>query len=147
MDEDIFDELMKEFIEAIRRMRQMQRELEYYISGQDYLEDLYEERLKSISTNTEEPLVEVRDLGEELMIIVDISGVKPETLDVRVGSDKVEVRGFIDERKYEEAFSGWNVYIRKREYYGSYQLPSRIDPNSVRVERRGSLLVIWARKI
>ncbi len=146
MSEDVFDELLKEVVEALRRMRRMQEELEYYFTSSGFYANLYEDRMKSITGEAEEPLVEIRDLGDEVVILVDISGVKQETLDVRVGDDRVEVYGLIDERKYEEAFTGWHLHVRKREFHGAYQLPFSIDPESVRVEKKGSLLVIRARK-
>ncbi len=146
MSEDLFDEIMREISEALRRMKRMQEEIEYYITGGHFFEDLYEERMKSFSSTTDEPLVEIRDVGDEVLVIVDIAGVREETLDVRIGEDTIEIMGVADERKYREAFTGWHIHVRKKEFHGAYKLPYKINPETVRVERRGSLLVIRAKK-
>ncbi|MEB3806503.1 MAG: Hsp20 family protein [Desulfurococcales archaeon] len=144
---DAVDEFFSDVERALRRMRKLQREIESYFSRLfEGVEDLYEDRLRRLASDVEEPLVEIRDVGDEVVVIVDTSGMKDETIDIRVTNDSIIVSGAVDERKIEEALQGWYLAHRKKEFRGVYKLGYTIDPSTVKVEKRGSVLVIRAKK-
>jgi HSP20 family molecular chaperone IbpA len=147
MSEEI-DDVFRDLERALRRMRRLQEEIELYFSRIfGGLEELYQERLKRLSSDIEEPLVEIQDMGKEILVIIDISGMKDNTIDVRVTEDSIVVSGEADEKKMEDALQGWYLAQRKRQFRGVYKLGYKIDPSSVKVEKRGSVLVIRAKKI
>jgi len=148
MSDELFDEMLRDIARALKRMRMLRDEIEAYFTRMMFgVEELYEDRLRSMSSEFEEPLVEIRDVGDEILVLIDVSGVKEETIDVRVGEDTIVVMGEADIRKVEEALRGWHLARTKRAYKGVYRLPYKIDPSSVVVEKKGSLIVIRAKKI
>lgn len=146
--EDLFDEMLRDIAKALRRMQALRERFESYIEEvvRDF-ENLYEERVRSMTSDVEEPLVEIRDFGDELVMVVDVSGVKDESVDVRVTSEEIVVAGEVDERKVEEALRGWHLARTKKVFRGVYKLPQPIDPSSVKVYKKDSLIIIRARKI
>ena len=148
MSEEFVDDVFKDIERALRRMRRLHEEIEAYFTRIfTGFEELYRERVKSLASDVEEPLIEVQDVGDEILVIIDISGIKDNTIDVRVTEDAIMVSGEADEKKVEEALQGWYLARRKREFKGIYRLGFKIDPTTVKVEKRGSVLVIRARKI
>ena len=140
---DPLDELM---LRALARLRLMREEalrlLEAYMD-----ESLFEERLQRLSSGVEEPLVEVHERDGEVVILVDVTGARPETVQVLVGEDRIEVHGEADERVVREAMGHWYMSRSTRRFHGVYRLPYRIDPRSVRVEKKGSIIVVRARRL
>ncbi len=143
MSEDPFEEIMEHFARTMRRIR---NEIMSMLYGMSSAEELFEERLKRFEAGILEPLVEVHEVDGEVVIIIDVSGARPETVEVLVGEDAVEVRGEVDERLVSEALSGWYMAHRHRRFQGVYRLPYRIDVSSVRVEKKGSTIVVRARR-
>lgn len=147
MSDELFDEMLRDIAKTIKRMKMLQDEIEsYFYRMMQGVEELFEDRLRRISSDVEEPLVEVRDVGDEILVLIDVSGVRQETVDVRVSEDMIVVKGEVDVRKVEEALRGWHLARAKRAYSGVYRLPFKIDPSTVVVERRGSVIIIRAKK-
>jgi len=141
--EDPLERLLEKALASLRLMRE---EAYWHLLNAAAAEELFYERLRSLSEGVLEPLVEIHDLGEEIVVIVDASGAKRETLEVLVGEDRVEVRGEADERVYREALGSTYYRSVARRFHGVYTLPARVDPKTVRVEKRGSLIIVRVRK-
>ncbi len=132
-------------LRALARMRAMRDELLGLMEAAA-AEDLFEERIRMLSEGVLEPLVEIHDLGDEILLVVDTAGARPETVQVLVGEDRVEVMGEADERVVREALGSWYYRARTRRFHGVYALPAPIDASTVRVEKRGSTIIVRARK-
>ena len=109
-------------------------------------ESIYNSRLREIAEGELEPLYQVFDMGEEVAIVVDISGVNYETIDVRVYEDHLEISAEIKREEVEEtrAARSWSYHASR--YHGVITLPALVDPATARVEKRGSVVVIRVRK-
>jgi len=144
---DPFEELEREVERLFRRLRA----LEQAVYGELGLPGVWPENmtyrvLREVAGGILEPMVEVYELGDEIVMVVDMPGVRPETVEVQVYEDRVVVRAEADEKLVEEAFGGRWMVRRTARYEGEFSLPARIDPDSVRLEWRGSALLIRARR-
>jgi len=145
---DPFEEFERELERLLRRLRALEDAVYGYGGYAGFWpEDLTYSVLREVAGGVLEPLVEVHELGDEVVVLVDMPGAKPETVEVQVYEDRVRVRAEADEKLVREAFGARWMVRRRARYEGEFTLPARIDPDSVRVERRGSALLIRARKI
>ena len=143
MAEDPFEAMTREINRLLRRLRMLEEALFSSLDKtMSWPEELMEQTLRGITSGVLEPLIEVHDMGDYILVIVDLPGAKPETVEVRVLEDRVQVRAVADERIVEEALGGARYYRRTARYEGDYKLPAPVDPRTVQVERRGSTLLI-----
>jgi HSP20 family protein len=105
-------------------------------------EEILDSRIRELSTGELDPLYTVYDMGEEYLIVVDLPGVDRETINVYVTEDRVAVEARIREELARRALASEFYYYSARRYRGEIRLPEPVDPGSVKVERRGSQLVI-----
>ncbi|MCX8195493.1 MAG: Hsp20/alpha crystallin family protein [Acidilobaceae archaeon] len=73
-----------------------------------------------------EPLVEVIERGDEVVVVADIPGVSKEDIDVEVKDREVIIRAQAEERKY----------------YRRVELPSDVDPKSARATYKNGVLEV-----
>jgi len=94
-----------------------------------------------------EPLVSIHDEGPYLLIAVSMPGAERDSVEVRVYSDRVEIRASIEEEILRRALGTlyWSRSIRG--YKGTYRLPEPVDPSTASWEMRGDILVIRVRKL
>ena len=109
-------------------------------------ESIYNSRLREIAEGELEPLYQVFDMDDEIVIVVDISGVNYETIDVRVYEDHLEISAEIKREEVEEAHAARSWSYHASRYHGVITLPARVDPATASVEKRGSVAVIRVRK-
>ncbi len=137
----------------MRMIREMLRSLEEIsevidASMEDWLsslledERLLEERMRSLSTGEIEPLFSVREVGDEIVVIVDLPGAEREQVDIYIGEDRIAVEAKVREEMVSRAFGSMYSGRRSMVYKGEIRLPVRVDPKGARVERRDSQLVI-----
>ncbi len=94
----------------------------------------------------EMPKTDVLDEGEEIVVRVDLPGVKKEDIDLRVFPNRIEVRA--RSRRDVEVQRG-NFYRRERSYVG-YQriipLPVQVDPETAKARYQDGVLEVRIRK-
>ncbi len=94
-----------------------------------------------------EPLVSVFDEGEYLLIAVNLPGAARDSIEVRLYTDRVEIRAILQEETVRRALGSLYWSRGLREYRGSFKLPAPIDPSTAEKEVRGDILLIRARKL
>ncbi|BAA79012.2 small heat shock protein [Aeropyrum pernix K1] len=151
MSEYGFDD---EFRRIIMRFYQALREAEETFSTMTRLaigelrefEELLEQRLQEFQGEGIEPIVSVDDLGDRLRILIDLPGMDRESLNIVVLEDRVEISARIREHVVKRALGSLSEKFSFREYRGVYRLPAPVDPRSVRIRTRGSLIIVEADK-
>lgn len=151
--DDIFERMRKRALRIVRDMMSDLDEMEAWMRSmiddmeeQVRPEDLFNSRLSELSRGALTPLVSFHDKGDRLVIVVDLSGSDPRTVDVRLGRQSISVRAQIRSEVVRRAF-GQASWARKVSYYsGEYPLPELVDPSTAKSELKGGLLVITVRK-
>ena len=110
------------------------------------LEEELDSRYYRLANGVMDPLYTILDRGRELVILVDLPGSDPSTITVEAGRDRIRVAAGLREEVVARAMHGVWWSSRTSRYEGVIRLPAPIDPSTVRVERRGSTLVITAVK-
>lgn len=77
-----------------------------------------------------EPLVEVYEEGNEVIVVAEVPGVSKEDINLTAGEDELEISAEAPGRKY-----------RKR-----VKLPSEIDPDSVKASYKNGVLEVRMRR-
>ena len=157
--EEFWDEIRRRRMESLRLLRHMMRSIEemmasmesmmesYMYSAYLQLEELERRRLENMASGVIEPLFSVIDVGDKIVIIIDMPGAVEGGIDIFLGEDSVRVDARIREEIARRAFSGTFFSVRASQYKGEFKLPYRIDPKGASVERRGSRVIITAPKV
>lgn len=102
---------------------------------------------RSLSTAVFQPLVGIRETKNELVIEVDLPGVKEDDVDVQVEDDKLIIRG---ERKYSSETKREDYYHMESSY-GSFSrvigLPSYVDASRAEAEVKDGILEVRIPKV
>lgn len=109
-------------------------------------EELLESRLREFRESVLEPMVGFYDEGDRIRIVVDLPGVKRDSIDIIVLEDRLEISAKVEEKTVRRALGSLSERFSFREYRGVYTLPTRVDPSTARVATRGSTVVIEVRK-
>lgn len=92
------------------------------------------------------PGVDIYETENELVLKIDVPGIKKEEIDVRLENGTLTVKG---ERQFEAA-SNSKGYHRIERSYGnfarSFALPETVDPEKVRAEYKDGVLTITVAK-
>ncbi len=89
-----------------------------------------------------EPLTDVRESDEEIIITMEIPGARKEDMELTVTEDEITVKA---ERKEETEEKKTGFYRRERAYRGFYRslkLPVRVSSEKATAEYRDGLLTI-----
>ncbi len=152
---DPFEEVRRRIYKAIRdSMKSFERELEEIesiveetlIETREW-ERILEERLEEIYGGYTSPLTTLIDKGDKLLLIVEVPGVKQETVEVVITERTVKVEAKLDEEKIRRALGNLAYAKRLTTMKGEYRLPQPVDPSKVKVERKGSKIYIWIPKL
>jgi HSP20 family protein len=150
---DIFDDLMKEMEEEMKEMEEnfeslsnqfggKQKENPHYYGvrifiGPDGVPKVEEfgnikkgKFGKPILSDEIEPMVDVIDHGDEIWIVVDLPGVSKENIKVSATEDKIYLKAEGESRKYSKEI----------------EVPSKIDPDSVKASYKNGVLEIKVKK-
>lgn len=92
------------------------------------------------------PRMDLADSPEDVTVTLELPGVRPEDVDVRIAGDVLTVRG---EKREEKEETRRSVQFTERRY-GSFQrcvqMPSTIDPNRVEANFQNGVLTIKVAK-
>ncbi|MEN2999297.1 MAG: archaeal heat shock protein Hsp20 [Acidilobaceae archaeon] len=77
-----------------------------------------------------EPLVEVMERGDEVIVLADIPGVSKENIDVEVKEREVIIKAYAEDRKY----------------YRRVELPAEVEPKSSKASYRNGVLEVKLKK-
>ncbi len=143
----MYDDIYRELL------RRLYRELEDIVSQiekvyrEEALEDVFYERTKLYSEGAIEPLISIVDAGENLKIIIELPGAKESTIDVKVYEEKVEITASLDEKFVRETLGDYMWARNIKRFQGTYRLPSRIDVSKIKVEKKGTRIILTAPKL
>ncbi|AFZ71007.1 molecular chaperone (small heat shock protein) [Caldisphaera lagunensis DSM 15908] len=149
---DIFDDIMREMEEEMRefeesfedlmKQQNVKGENPYYYGvrifvGPDGVPKVEEfgnikkgKYGKPIISDEIEPIVDVIDHNDEIWIVADLPGVAKENIKVNATEDKIYIKANSDIRKYSKEID----------------LPSKIDPDSVKASYKNGVLEIKVKK-
>ena len=151
--DDVFDRVMRRARRIIRDVMRDFDEMEAWMEGlMDDLErslnvrDLMDERVDELSRGSLRPLVSFEDLGEELVITVDLPGsdLSSAVIDLTPMSLKVSAR--IKGEYVAKAFGSASWARKIASYSGEFRLPEPVDPSTARVRKANGMVVIRVRK-
>lgn len=78
-----------------------------------------------------EPLVEVYEEGDEVIIVAEVPGVSKEDINLTVSDRELEI----------------SVDTPKRKYYKRVELPKDVDPNTIKASYRNGILEVKVKKV
>ncbi|MGC9209690.1 MAG: archaeal heat shock protein Hsp20 [Acidilobus sp.] len=85
---------------------------------------------KIILSEETEPMVDVMEHGDEVLVVADMPGVEKDQIKVNVTEDKVYIRAEGERRKY----------------YKEVDLPAEVDPSTAKASYRNGVLEIKIKK-
>lgn len=141
MAEDEFKRLLKKWEQLERSFREMiRREIERF-----------EKELELIkipappswsSEGVLKPLYSVRDEGDSYVIYVDIPKADEGTIEVNFVDNKIEIKARLRKEFKFENWTGRGGETTFTQYREIIELPTRIDPQRVRVRKRKGIVEI-----
>ena len=133
---------------ALDRLSEIERIMwEELIDSMREFEEILDDRYTSLARRATEPLYSFMDRGEWIIIVIDMPGSDPGSIHVELSSDRVRVSSIVRRDALERAFHGLQWASRIERYSGEIELPAQIDPSTAVIERRGSTIIIRARRI
>ncbi|MDP8002877.1 MAG: Hsp20/alpha crystallin family protein [Caldisphaera sp.] len=153
MSYDQFEDLRKRMLKMLRDMMIDADEMDAWLEGLlDDMElslkprELLNKRIDESSKGYLTPLISIHDLGDELLITIDIPGSDPNSISIELVPDKISIEAKIKEEIAREAF-GQAYWAKKiHEYKGTYTLPANVDPRSAKINKKKGMLVIKVKK-
>ncbi len=135
---DWFEELRRYMRERIKRIEDLFNEMDAGFSIPAYS--------PMEPGNIEEPLYRIDDMGDSFRIMIDLPAIDPESLSVDLTEDYLVLRASIrDEAKYAyESILGRRVRVSS--YTTTIKFPVPVNPQTVKAERKGDILVITVEK-
>ena len=131
---DVFDEI-----------RRMQEEMDRMFSSIYTRPSLPSKRIKS--HNYREPLLDVVDKGNELLVQAELPGVGKEDIEIDVGENTLTIKASKKKVVTEEK-EGY--FCQERGYAGYYRtvpLPTKVDPDKIKAKYNNGVLEITLPKI
>lgn len=151
--DDVFDRVMRRARRIIRDVMRDVDEMEAWMEGlMEDLErsmnvrDLMDERVDELSRGSLRPLVSFEDLGEELLITVDLPGSDLGSAVIDLGPTSLRVSARIKEEYVGKAFGSASWARKIASYSGEFRLPEPVDPSTARVRKANGMVVIRVRK-
>ncbi len=131
------EDITKELLETIARI---QREVDAMFKN--FWTKYYEKF--PVSFRTFEPLVDIEDKGDTIVIYADVPGFKRDEIKIKVTEDTVEINAEKSEsHKQEEA--GKKYFLRQRVYESFYRrinLPVKVRPEQARARLENGVLIV-----
>ncbi len=151
--DDVFDRVRRRAHRIMRDILSGMDEMEAWFQSMfDELESEFEhgrlldDTLSDLKRGVLRPLVSFNDLGQELMILVDLPGSDLEHASIDLTPTSISVRANIRSEFVNRAFGQASWARRVSMYEGEYQLPCPVDPNTAKVNKKNGLIVIRVRK-
>ena len=92
------------------------------------------------------PLLDIEDMGDKLLVVIDMPGVNKEDIEVNIEPKYLSVSA---ESKFKKEEKEKNYYYQERSYTGfsrSITLPEEVIPDKVRAEYQNGVLKIYLPK-
>ncbi|RME22892.1 MAG: Hsp20/alpha crystallin family protein [Deltaproteobacteria bacterium] len=88
------------------------------------------------------PRVDIKDRRKELEVSVEVPGMEPDDIDVRVEDDALVIRG---EKRHEQTEEGEDYYLAERQW-GSFQrvipLPVEVEADKIKAKLKKGVLTL-----
>lgn len=92
------------------------------------------------------PFADIFETRQDLVIRVDMPGVKKEDIKIKLNPTTLEVSSQISKQKVTKTDSFYKKERKQSQYYRCGDLPIPVDPNSARATYEAGVLEIRARK-
>lgn len=149
MSYDYFENLRKRMLKMYRDLMKETDEMDaWFESLFDDLElslnpsKMFNERFNEASNGYLTPIISMHNLGDELLITIDLPGSDPNTINIELLPNKITIEAQIKEEIAKNAFKQayWARKINK--YKGVYSLPFLIDPKTAKVSKKNGMIII-----
>ncbi len=126
------------------------------LAAQDHFNRLFNEALprvlgregeEQLSTRMWAPPVDIYETGQNLVMKVELPGIDPKDVEVRVENNTLYIRG---ERKFEKEVSEENFHRVERSYGSfarSFTLPSTVDTDRITADYKDGVLTLTLAKL
>lgn len=107
---------------------------------------IFREIIPEFRETMEIPNVDIIDKGDEILVRIDLPGVRKEDIDLRVYQDRIEIRA---RSKFAAEVEKENYYRRERrytEFYRIISLPKNVDPESAKAKYEDGVLEVRIKK-
>ena len=94
-----------------------------------------------------EPAVDVYETEKEVVVVVELAGVKREMMELVVSGNTVQLRGERRDTRQAGGRSYYRMEIHKGPFEKVVHLPATVDPEETRASYEDGLLVIVSPKI
>jgi HSP20 family protein len=94
-----------------------------------------------------EPLVDIEDKKNELIVSLELPGVKKKNIHFKIDSDNVEIRAEKEKRKEEKKKRFFRKERKYQNFYKSFSLPSRINPKKAKTKFEKGILTLKLPKL
>ena len=132
--------------EPFREIEIIGRQMDQFLSEMTTLDRRNSDIFRSSKTGWV-PAVELHDQGSELVLKVEIPGVKSEDLDIEVTQDTVSLAGEHHNKQSMES----NGNIRSEFHYGKFKrivtLPSKVQHQQVKADLKDGILTLSLPKL
>ena len=95
---------------------------------------------------TETPLIDIEDKGDELVVVADMPGVRKEDIDIEVEPTYIRISS---ETKYKKEEEKKDYYYKERRYTGfsrGFSLPEEVVPEKAKAEYVNGVLRVYLPK-
>ena len=139
--EDEFDDMEKEFEELIKNEGKRPEAPYFYgvriyvgPDGVPHVEQFGNIRKggkgKVVLSEETEPMVDVMEHGDEVLIVADMPGVEKDQIKINATEDRLYIKAEGDKRKY----------------YKEVELPAKVDPSTAKASYRNGVLEVRLKK-
>lgn len=131
------DKFLKEMMEAVARVQKEMNDIFREFWTKHY--KLYPESFKSM-----EPLYDIEDAGDKIIIYMDVPGFRKNEIKIRVTEDSLEVLAEKSEERSSEEKKKQYI-VRQRVYSRLYKkilLPSKVRPEQARAKLEDGVLIV-----
>lgn len=88
------------------------------------------------------PNVDIVERDNELLLLADMPGVKPENLDIRYERGELVIHGKVQQRQEPERTSFMLREYGVGDFYRAFQVGETIDPNKIEAEIKQGVLTL-----
>ncbi len=100
------------------------------------------ERLTGGQRQTGYPATNIWSNDDHVVITMEVPGVDPETINVEVQENRIEISGEAPAVESKEGETWWRNERIAGSFSRAFDLPFRIDPKSVKAEGRNGILAV-----
>ncbi len=96
---------------------------------------------------TLDPLVDIENKKNELIVSLELPGVKKKDIHFKIDSDNIEISAEKEKKKEEREKKFFRKERKYQSFYKSFSLPSRINPEKTKTKFEKGILTLKLSKL